>query len=210
MDIKELKQKLKSTELHPIHVEGSPLDRDMKGNDFIGSLDEYFEAVHALGIKAVFIYTETLDDERFEYMLDNEDEEVIDLAKFSPPLKSYKKHIGHVGMFKLSTPATEFKINFYISEDWWLEFINLWTEVTDRLEDDQEAAHEQLREEQKEKEKQLLKKLGNLIRDENFVRLPTQRAMLEYAKERIPELDTLNAITLKSEIQNLNAKIKAR
>jgi hypothetical protein len=216
MNLQELKEKLKTTNLHPIQLEGSPLDRGMRGDIFIGNLDEYIEAVHVLGASAVFIFTETLEIERFQYELeiDNEesesDAEEIDLCKFNPMLEKYKEHIGQVGMFKLSIPVPEAHISFYINEDWWLEFIKLWSETTDRVDEDQEAAHAQQRAAQELEEKQILKSLGGLIRDEDFVRLPTQRSMIEYAKEKIPGLETVDAVTLKNEIQNLHAKIKAK
>jgi hypothetical protein len=217
MNLQELKEKLKTANLHPIHLEGSPLDRDMGGDAFIGNLEEYFEAVRVLGAPAVFILTETLEIERFQYEIeiDNDEEsesdaEEIDLCKFNPMLEKYKEHIGQVGMFRLSIPVPEAHISFYINEDWWLEFIKLWSETTDRIDEDQEAAHAQQRAAQELEEKQILKSLGGLLRDEHFVRLPTQRSMIEYAKEKIPGLETVNAVTLKIEIQNLHAKIKAK
>ena len=217
MNLQELKEKLKTANLHPIRLEGSPLDRDMGGDAFIGNLEEYFEAVRVLGAPAVFILTETLEIERFQYEIeiDSEEEsesdaEEIDLCKFNPMLEKYREYIGQVGMFKLSIPVPEAHISFYINEDWWLEFIKLWSETTDRIDEDQEAAHAQQRAAKELGEKQILKSLGGLLRDEDFVRLPTQRSMIEYAKEKIPGLETVNAVTLKIEIQNLHAKIKAK
>jgi hypothetical protein len=215
MNLQELKEKLKTTNLHPIHLEGSPLD-STRGEIFLGDIEEYIEAALVLGASAVFIFTETLEIERFQYELeiDNEDSESdleeIDLCKFNPMLEKFKEHIGQVGMFKLSIPVPEAHISFYINEDWWLEFIKLWSETTDRIDENQEAAHAQQRAAQELEEKQIIKSLSGLLRDEDFVRLPTQRSMIEYAKEKIPGLETVDAITLKSEIQNLHAKIKAK
>lgn len=219
MNLQELKETLKAANLHPIHLEGSPLDRDMRGKAFIGNLEEYIDAAHVLGASAVFVFTETLETERFQYELDVDDgeseistnrSETIDLCKFNPTLEKFKEHIGQVGMFKLSLPVPETHVCFYINEDWWLQFIKLWGETIDRIENDQEAAHAQFRAQQEQKKQQLLKTLGGLIRDEDFVRLPTQRSMIEYAKEKIPDLEAVGAVTLKREIQNLHAKIKAK
>lgn len=188
----------------------------MRGNAFIGNLEEYFEAVRVLGASAVFIFTETLEIENFQYELeiDNKDFESdadkIDLCKFNPMLDKYKEHIGQVGIFKLSIPVPEAHISFYINEDWWIEFIKLWSETTDRIDENHEAVHAQQRAAQELQEKQILKSLSDLLRDEDFVRLPTQRSMIEYAKEKIPGSETIDAITLKIEIQNLHAKIKAK
>jgi len=215
VNLQELKEKLKAKNLHPIHLKGSPLDRDMRGNVFVGSLDEYIEAVHVLGASAIFIFTETLEEERFQFELESDDEfevepEIIDLCKFNPTLEAFKEHIGQVGMFKLTIPVPDAHVCFYINEDWWLEFIKQWGDTTERIEDDQEAAHAQLRAAQEQREKQTLKSLASLIRDEDFVRLPTQRSMIEYAKEKIPELEAVDAVTLKGEIQILHAKIRAK
>ncbi len=214
MNLQYLKEKLKAAKLHPIHLEGSPLERS-GGDKFIGSIEEYIEAAHALGVSAVFILTETLEAERFQYELDNDNQseiepEVIDLCKFNAKLDKCKEYIGKIGMFKLSISAHDDHVSFYINEDWWIEFIELWRETTDRIEGDQEAAYAQIRVAQVLKNKQLLKALNDLIRDANFVRLPTQRSMIEYAKDKIPELENVDAVTLKVEIQNLHAKIKAK
>ena len=148
--------------------------------------------------------------------MDNDDEEseieseVIDLCKLNATLDKYKEYIGQVGMFKLSISAHDDHVSFYINEDWWIEFIELWSETTNRIEGDQEAAHAQIRAAQEQKDKQLLKTLNGLIRDADFVCLPTQRSMIEYAKDKIPELEDVDAVTIKVEIQNLHAKIKAR
>jgi len=216
MNLHELKETLKTANLHLIHLEGSPLDHDIRGNIFIGNLEEYIEAVHVLGASAVFIFTKTLEDQDFQYELqiDNEefegDPEEIDLCKSNPMLEKYKDHIGQVGVFKLSIPIPEAHINFYMKEDWWLEFTELLDETTDRIDEDQEAALAQQRAAQEVEERKFLKSLGGLICDADFVRLPTQRSMIEYAKEKIPGLETVDAITLKDEIRNLNAKIKAK
>jgi hypothetical protein len=216
MNLQELKDKLKTSNLHPIHLEGSPLERGMRGDAFIGNLEEYIEAVHVLGAPAVFIFTETLEIERFQYELEIDNEEFesepeeIDLCKFNPALEKYKVHIGQVGMFKLSIPVSEAQITLDINEDWWIEFIKLWSETTDRIDEDQEAAHAQQRAALKQEEAKILKSLAGLLRDEDFVRLPTQRSMIEYAKEKIQGLEDVDVISLKNEIQNLHAKIKAK
>ena len=227
MNLQELKEKLKTAKLHPVHLEGSPLDgdmkdspfdrdRDMRGETFVGNLEEYFEAAHVFGASAVLIYTETIDAERFQYEIEIDDEEsevateVFDLCKFNPELERFKEQIGQVGIFKLSIPIPDARISFYITEDWWRDFFKLWIETTDRIDENQEAAHAKLHAAQLQKEKQILKLLASLINDEDFVRLRTQLSMMEYAKEKIPELETVDAATLKSEIQTLQAKIKAK
>lgn len=210
MNLQKLKEELKTANLHPIHLEGSPLDEDYKEKIFIGDIEEYIETAHVLGVSAVYISTEVLDEERFQFETDDDEAEGIDLCRLNPKLKVYKEHIGKVCIFKLSIPVTDANISFYINEDWWLEFIELWAEVIHRIKNDKESAHAQFHAQQEKQDRKLLKMFGDLIRDENFVRLPTQRSMIEYAKEKIPGLEAVDAFILKREMQDLHAKIKAK
>jgi hypothetical protein len=73
-----------------------------------------------------------------------------------------------------------------------------------------ETARAKLREQQEKKNRKTLKLLNDLITDEFFTSLPTQLAMAEYAKEKIPSLEDVPPSVLKIEIQTLQAKIKAK
>lgn len=214
MNLEALKEKLKTKNIYPIQVEERI--SDINSNSFIGSIDDYIEAAHVLGASAVFIFTETLELEDFEYELEIDngrleiETEEVDLCKINNIIDNYKEYIGQVGVLKLLVRTPQCNLRFSIKEDWWLEFINIREETIDRVSEHQEAARAKQRAAQEAKEKKIIKSIGNLISDEDFVRLPTQRAMSEYAKEKIPDLDTIDALTLKREIQNINAKIKAK
>ena len=216
MNIQELKEKLKAANLHPIHLEGDSPIEDIGGNKFIGNLDEYIEAARALGAPAVLFFTRTLQEETFYYKPDIDIDELevevepIDLRKCNPMLKACNKYVGQVGMFKLSASNHEANFSFYIKEDWWREFESLWIETASQINDEQEADHAQVREQYDQKQKQVLKALHGLIADEEFIRLRTQISMIEYAKDKIPDLEFVDPLTLKSEMQSLRAKIEAK
>ena len=63
---------------------------------------------------------------------------------------------------------------------------------------------------QEERDRKALAALPRLLDDSRFVRLPTQRAMIAYAQNKIPELNDVDEYALKNEIRNLNAQIKAK
>jgi hypothetical protein len=216
MELEALKEKLQAAKLHPAHVEGSPLDDDVNGHTFIGSLEDYFDAVRAIGTPIVFISTETLDEERFWHAPGNEDEtsaeetEPIDLCSITPALRAHKAHIGKIAMYKLSAALTTGTLNFFINEAWWLEFIKLWGSATDQIHDKKAASEARSKADQQAKDRDALNALGALIRDPDFVRLPTQKAMIAYAAEKIPELETVDDFALRAAVQNLYAKIKAK
>jgi len=216
MELEALKEKLRAAKLHPAHVEGSPLDDDVRGHTFIGSLEDYFDAVRAIGTPIVLISTETLEEERFWYAPGDEDgisaeeTEPIDLCSIAPKLRAHKEHIGKIAMYKLSAALTTGTLNFFINEPWWLEFMKLWGSATDRIDDNKAATEARSKADQQAKDRDALNALGALIRDPDFVRLPTQKAMIAYATEKIPELETVDDFALRAEVQNLHAKIKAK
>lgn len=216
MEFQALKEKLRTAKLHPVHVEGSPVDDDAKGHRFIGSLEEYSEAVRAMGVPVVLIWTETLEEWHFFHAPEDEDEtsdnetEQVDLCAITPALRAFKTHLGSIAIYKLSAALTTGGLDFIINEPWWVDFLKLRATATDQVDEDQEASEAKSRADQQAKDRDALNALGALIRDPDFVRLPTQIAMIAYATEKIPELETIDEFALRAEVQNLHAKIKAK
>lgn len=215
MNFDHLKAELRTAKLIPIHVKDSPLDKFARELDFVGSFQEYIEAVTVIGIPYVLVLTEILDGDRFLYLGDEdldfrEGLDEIDLLSIAPALKKFEKRIGQIGMLKLLAPMGEKYLAYYINEDWWLEFIKLWEEATEQVESDRTEAETRARESRESEDRRLLGALSELIHDQHFVSLPTQRAMIAYAGEHIPELDQIDDNILRAEIQTLSAKIKAK
>src|SRR5208282_4376687 len=110
MTTAELIQQIKSAGLYPIQVEGNA-ERDKSSDlSFVGSLEEFFEAVKMLESKAVFFFVGKLDKEDFLYDSDYDEEdydeeeidsdksvnneENFDLTVALPSLADFKKHLG--------------------------------------------------------------------------------------------------------------------
>lgn len=219
MNLSELKEKLKSVNLHPIPVEDGASPDDAKGLTFSGSLDEFLDAVRALGVSAVFIATDELEEDSFIYEIGersyNENDELdieseeIDLCAVNPRLNMFKDRINQVGLFRLFSSASESGLNFYIHEDWWMKFIKLFVETVENVEHKKVEIKERTRIAQEEKGKELIKKVRELSKDASFRRLKTQRAMTNFASENIPDLETLEPRLLRAEIQKLYDKLNS-
>ena len=54
-----------------------------------------------------------------------------------------------------------------------------------------------------------MERLHGLVDDPKFARMPTQKAMMQYALRKLPELKDFDSADLKNEIQIIKAKIDA-
>ena len=97
-----------------------------------------------------------------------------------------------------------------IVEDWMEAFSELHLQARQLLHNSSLEKRAQLDAAEHANTQHLLKNLRGLISDPEFVRLPTQRAMLAYALEDFPELEALDESDLKIEVQNLKARIDAK
>lgn len=215
MDLAQLKDELRAAKLHPVHVEGSPLEDRLRDFTFIGDLPEYVEAVHALGTSVVLVFTEVLNEHRFHYApRENspppDDAGSVDLCAIKPGLSKFKNKIGETAMFKLSAAMAGGNLSYYINEKWWLDFMKLWEDATDQVELEYATTQARIQSDREAKNRNVLKALADLIHEEEFVTLPTQRAMIAYALDKVPGLTAVDEIALKAEIQTLHAKIKAK
>jgi hypothetical protein len=218
MNLAELKEKIRAEKIHPIHVEDSPHEDDSDGLSFCGNLDEYLQAIHALGKTVVFIATQEFNEDSFihevknkSYNDDNEMEvsiEEIDLCLINPSLQRLKKEIGNIGVFKLSSSMSEDSLNFYIIKDWWVEYVEACYDAVQDIKNRKEEALKERKISKKEKENEIIKSLRNLLKDDNFCCIKTQRAMTSYASENIAGLDMLEPQVLRHEIQRLYDKLR--
>lgn len=223
MELETLKEKLRASRLHPIHVAASGLLEEDEGNYiFLGTLEEYLEAIRAIGAPIVLISTMSLEKELFLYLpeesvseeqegeVSGEDLEEIDLCSIAPALCDFKSHIGQTAIYKLSATLPNRTLNILINEPWWTDFSQCRESAVEQVDNDLEAAAEKSRAAQEAKYRDVRNSLRALIHDPDFVRLPTQKAMLVYAIDSIPELKTASNHGLRAEIQELHAQIKAR
>ncbi|RVU35478.1 hypothetical protein EOE67_13990 [Rheinheimera riviphila] len=219
MTYDEVVSQVESAALHVIRVE--EITDSHADLEFAGELTDFLKAAKALRAEVAFVSVMTLSESTFspyvpgrsnEYIdYDNEPAEIeFDLCKLLPELGKYKKMVGIPGHYALLVPYRDKGLKFSIIEDWWINFVECFSEA--RLLADQRyrnLADERLAEEQAERNK-ILEKLRKLVSDKNFGNLPTQIAMREYALEKIPELSEIDESELKHEIQSLKARILAR
>ena len=223
MNLDEIKRKLIAEGLFPIHVEGSPLkdEEEKNGFVFIGDLDEFIEATKALKAEALFIVNGVFDNDFFEYEPESEsdyeqdDDENHDkpiyLPSVIPEIKSFEKYIGQDYAIKLSVIMANNELHLFTETSWFAKFMSIRMEYTDvienRIEESKELARSIKNEEVKAKQDGAINKLRDLIHDSVFVRLSTQKAMMAYALENIPDLEYV--MTIRTEIQTLKAKIES-
>lgn len=179
-------------------------------------MDEYLEAVKSLRSDVIFISAIRITEEHFLYLDDDDEDEddadadIIDLCSVVPELNKLKKRIGEDGHFDLSVSITSGNLSFSIHEEWMEHLVELLNKARDLVNENRDSELALIREEEIAKSKEVLKKLHGLISDKDFVRLPTQRAMQEYAIDKFPELEDVADHDLKLEIQSLKAKIQAK
>lgn len=213
MTLTDLLSILRKENLFPIQVEA--LSENSDDLAFVGSLDEYIDAAKALQSRVIFISVVTLANEHFlSYDPDTDDEEdpveCVDLCRIVSGLKDYMCRIGQDGHIDLSVSLSKGSLTLTIVEDWMAAFAEIRSQAQELLRQASMEKYAQAEAAEEARKQHLLRNLRGLITDEDFVRLPTQRAMLAYALDDFPELETLETSVLKVEIQNLKAKIDAQ
>jgi hypothetical protein len=218
MTLQELKEKLRNAGFHVIHVEDDVDEDNANGLSFCGEFEEYLDSLKALDKKVVFLATHELEEEGFQYAdkrrsYSNDDEsdaeaEVIDLCLVNSDLAGLKSHIEEIGVYKLFTAMSEDSLNFYFYEDWWLEYIEIWVDVVNDFKAKRIEMLQRMEESKKEKEKEILKSVRQLAKDNSFCGLKTQRAMITYATENIQDVESLDPSILRKEIQILYDKVR--
>ena len=229
MKSNEFVEEVKKHGFFPIRAEGEADKDKFKGNIIIGSLDEFFAAVKAINSKTVFIYSSVLIDDYFVYQseydeddgfdYDDEDEAEaeedrssaeIDLTMVLPALAEHKKSLGLEYSFILTAKGGDCELSYYHQEDWWDDFLGLRSDAIAKVEENKEAIIAKMEKLQEEKDKAKVKLIRELIKDPEFVHIPTQRGMRAYALEKHTELEEMDQATLASEIQILSDKIIAK
>lgn len=222
MTIEELLRHIKSIGLVPVSVEKIPeRETDLA---FAGTLDEYLVAVQSVGASTVFVSPLVLSKGHFFYRDDsagagvNEDvdwgaknkEGIVDLCTIVPKLTSLKARIGVAGQFDMAAPMARDSLTFAIVEDWFKGFMDLRWEAVEKVEQRRERELNASVMAEEEENAATLNKLRALIDDPAFLKLRTQVAMIEYARDKIGALVVIDDRKIKHEIQILWARIEAR
>lgn len=228
MDIQTLKAAILAAKLHPIFVDGSAHEESSSSNRFIGGLDEYLEALQAISAPAVFFRISRLEESMFFHALDQPDDpeelydldadqtdedgesEEVDLRLINKELRAFEERIGEIATFQLTSGLGSDALDYVIDEPWWLDLKKILLSTMESVDDNVEATKAKAIKEKQARNLNTLTALRKLIDDNEFVILPTQKAKIAYAKDRIPDLENLDEYDLKSEVQEMDALIKAR
>jgi hypothetical protein len=215
--LEELKSAFKAADILLVEVEGEGLNESRVSAAFhvTGSLEQYIQAAQALQNRVVFVYAQTLDKEDFLYGSEDPDgesgdrDEDQDLCDIEPELKLFRARIGSVGSFHFYAPVPEKGLCYVVEHEWYTRFYEHRDSAIDGLEE--RAAESQAHRDQEESTRlrELERQLDGLVHDKKFARLPTQKAMLAYAKMNIAGIEELDQDSLKVAISNLAAKILA-
>lgn len=219
MTLEELELKLKSAGNTTVVVTNDPPSESDHRLIVCGGLEEYQAALRSVNSNVVFVYAQALEVadfhsqvERAENDDDDADEtghESIDLCDVYHDLRQFRGRLDHHGLFYLSAPFQTKHLDLLLEEPWWTEFWAARSKAVDDLLAERAARMAALRAKDVEAVEAALLQLQSLAGDPKFAKLPTQKAMLQYALQRIPQLGDIDRDTLKVEIQELKAKIDA-
>lgn len=219
MTYEEVVSQIEGANLYPIRVE--EIEDSHTDLEFAGDLHNFLSAAKALRAEVIFLSVMSLSESTFapyvpgtskEYIMYDDDrtEMNYDLCKVLPELGEFKKMIGVPGQFDLLAPNQVRSLKFSIIEDWWVNFVECFSEAHFLADQQYGEKVAERRAEEQDKRDKVLAKLRRLVSDKSFGKLPTQIAMREYALDKIPELADIDESELKQEIQSLKAKIQAR
>ena len=235
MNKHELFDKISSGGLIPIHVEDTTDREESTSLSFVGEFDEFIKAAQSLDEKVIFVSIRKLEENDFEgeikFNFSDEidysdidirheiesDYESINFLEISSSFKKYKEYLDKECVYKLSIKSLKVQVNFFIEEDWWKKFEEEKIKTVEKIYDrklikvkEKYSELSKLNKEKKDKEQRILEKLRELINDPYFSTLPTQMAMLAYAEDNIENLNEVDPVLIKKEIQEMKAKIVAK
>ena len=215
----ELFHELAAADLFPIPVDDGIDNRDLKAMRFVGDTARFIEAAKALASRCVFVASRVLLAADFVYGDEDgrtgrtpaPDEPIaVDLVTIRPALGEFKPHLGRHCGHRAWVRVDRTTLEHVILLPWWERLVELREEAIAAVIEDRDAAWAKRVEGEQRERDALLVRLRGLITDAQFIQQSTQIAMQAYAVEQIPALESLGDKVLRTEIQALDAKIKAR
>jgi hypothetical protein len=216
MELEEAKAAFKASSILLVEVDELDDPDDSRALRVSGSLAEYIEAAQALQNRVVFVYAQTLDEDDFLYDSEEPDAESDDtdqeqdLCAIQPELKSFRPRIGSVGSLYFYAPVPERGLSYVIEHEWYRKFYEYQDSAIETIEERVAESRAGRDREESGRLRELERQLDGLVDDKKFARLPTQKAMLAYAKLNIAGIENLDEVSLKGVISNLAARILAK
>ena len=215
MELDDLKKNFKSADITVVLVDN--LGDDMASDSFnvVGELKDYVSALKALAISVVFVELEKVESDDFVYRPDDETEEEDgseeqDLCSVIKDLATFKAHLGDVGRFTLYAPMRSRGLSHTIENSWYSNFLECRDDAIEAVEQQLEEKRADVEKEDDERAAELTKRIVELGDDQKFARLPTQRAMIAYAKLNVPGFDEIDDSALRDAISDLRAQLMAK
>jgi hypothetical protein len=212
MTLQELEAKLQTAGVAPIYVDNDVPEATSSRLLVTGGLDKYLVAVRAFRLTAVIVYSVILDETWFRYARDEADEDEsmdMDLCDKCPQLEAFKGHIGERGIIYLSAQMRSQHLDLALEEIWWLELQEARERAIEKLENEAAVLIAATNAEDEAAAASIIELLHGLAEDPKFAKMPTQKAMMQYALRKFPELKDFDPADLKAEIQIVKAKIDA-
>jgi len=216
LEVAAIAKRLVSAGIHAIPVAESVPESGDERVEFEGAFDDYLTALTAIGIKHALVYHFELADEGFQYGDDddNGDDEGdgdgkprFNLEEINPKLKRFRVFVGQTELLHVSAWLGYQHLYIELTPPWWAEYVAERSAavrvVEQRIEEDRSRESN----EEDEAVEKLLERLRVLEADPKMAKLKTQKAMLQYAMQCIPELRDLDSGLLKAEIQDMRARI---
>lgn len=209
-----LVDKVRAAGCIPVTVYDDTNPEDSDGLAFVGSFDEFLALARELQVRAVFVSVRTFTEGDFaenrEHIASEVEASPQRVNAYLAELDLFKGHFGKVCERKASLRTPSFVLNYFESEDWWTKYSNKVEEALEGVAELVATNQQALEAAATVQREAVLAELKALLRDDEFLRLPTQRAMIEYAREGIDNIDLLDESELKAEIQRLNDRAVAR
>jgi hypothetical protein len=223
VELKEIEAAFQTAKVLLVEVED--LDEVIRRSALhvIGDFAKFSSAVTSLRIPAVFFSLDKLDASAFAYSPDSDDsstefdqndveEEASeqDLCAVDSELRGFKQYIGSIGRILMFAPTEHMQLTYVIEKPWFSEFWECRKAAVSLINQRDQDSQATLIEEEDKQLSEVTARLDDLLNDNKFARLPTQKAMLAYAKLHISGLDEVDEGYLKEAISNLRAKIIAK
>lgn len=184
-----------------------------EGFVFDGNLSEFISTLTNLEIKAVFLNTKYFTENEFSGEIDIEYDDWTDtvpIAEVFPEIENYKEKIGQPTEFNIIAKGNNFELYFRIFESWWVEILEQSSMKCREVEEQESIKSEELEKNFKKKKTKVYKKIKELLSDQKFINLPTQRSMIAYAEDHIEDISVLEESELRQEVQKMNDILVAR
>lgn len=215
LSVASIAKRLVSAGIHAIPVAESVPESGDKRIEFEGTFDDYLAVLTAVGINHALVYHFELADEDFQYSDsdgdgDDEDDDgkpAVNLAEVNPKLKHFRGFVGQTELAHVSAWLGYQHIYVELTPPWRAEYVAERSAAVRVVEQKIEEDRSRESSEEDEAVEKLLERLRVLDADQKMAKLKTQKAMLQYALQCIPELRALDLGCLKAEIQDMRARI---